>query len=122
KPPAEIQGESLRPILRGRTPGDWRQSMYYRYYEYGDEGRGGWHRVRPHYGVRTHRYKLIHFQDDEIDAWELFDLERDPRELNNVYDNAAYADVVKRLKAELKRLRAHYGDSKELTGKLLEMP
>ena len=111
KPPAEMQGQSLRPILRGRPPSDWRKSMYYRYYEYGDEGKGGWHNVRPHYGVRTHRYKLIRFHDGDFDAWELFDLEQDPREVNNVYENPAYADTVKQLKAELKRLQERYGDS-----------
>ncbi len=122
KPPAEMQGQSLRPVLRGRPPSDWRQSMYYRYYEYGDEGRGGWHSVRPHYGVRTHRYKLIRFHDGDFDAWELFDLAQDPHEVNNVYEHPAYADTVEQLKAELKRLRARYGDSEELTRKLLETP
>jgi arylsulfatase A-like enzyme len=121
KPPREIQGASLRSILRGRPPGDWRQSMYYHYYEYGDEGKGGWHRVHRHYGVRTRRYKLIRFYNG-IDAWELYDLEKDPHELNNVYGNAAYTDVVERLKAELTRLRAQYGDSEQLTRKLLETP
>ncbi len=109
-PRVEIQGESFRSILRGHTPSDWRRSMYYRYYEYGDEGQGGWHKVRPHYGVRTQRYKLIHFRNG-IDAWELYDLEKDPHELKNVYANPAYADTVKRLKAELKRLQDRYGDS-----------
>ena len=121
KPPAEMQGASLRPILRGRAPSDWRASMYYHYYEYGDEGKGGWHNVRRHYGVRTKRYKLIHFYGG-IDAWELYDLERDPREVNNIYNDAGYADVVKRLKVELKRLRTSCGDSEELTRKLLEGP
>ncbi len=121
QPAREMQGESLRPVLRGRAPADWRASMYYHYYEFGDEGKGGWHNVRRHYGVRTKRYKLIHFYGG-IDAWELYDLEHDPHEVNNIYDNAAHTDVVKRLKAELKRLRASYGDSEELTRKLLETP
>jgi arylsulfatase A-like enzyme len=85
--------------------------MYYHYYEYGDEGKGGWHRVRPHCGVRTQRYKLIHFHDDEIDAWELFDLRNDPHELKNVYDDPEYASVIDPLKAELQRLRHLYNDS-----------
>jgi arylsulfatase A-like enzyme len=120
--PTDMQGVSMRPVLAGHTPSDWRRSMYYRYYEYGDEGKGGWHRVRPHYGVRTQRYKLIHFHDDEIDAWELFDLRNDPHELKNVYDDASYVGVVDRLKAELKRLRIQYRDSEEPAGKLPETP
>ena len=79
--------------------------MYYHYYEY-----PGAHMVKRHYGVRTKRYKLIHFYHD-IDAWELYDLERDPHELNNVYDDPRYASIVKELKAELQRLRKHYGDT-----------
>ena len=85
--------------------------MYYHYYEY-----PGWHAVKRHYGVRTKRYKLIHFYYD-IDAWELYDLQKDPNELNNIYDVPAYADVVKKLKAELKRLRKQFGDFDELLTK-----
>jgi arylsulfatase A-like enzyme len=109
-PPAEMQGVSLRPVLRGRPPRDWRDAMYYHYYEYGDEGRGGWHRVRPHYGIRTQRYKLIHFRDAEIDAWELFDLKKDPNELENVYDDPSYASIRDKLKRRLRELRDHYQD------------
>jgi len=103
--PADMQGRSFRQSLLGNTPGDWRTSMYYHYYEY-----PGAHMVKRHYGVRTQRYKLIHFYND-IDAWELYDLQEDPHELNNVYDNPAYSDVVQNLKAELERLRQHYGDT-----------
>ena len=110
KPHADIQGRSFRSIMQGHTPADWRESMYYRYYEYGDEGRGGWHRVRPHYGVRTKRHKLIHFLDG-IDAWELYDLRKDPHELKNVYADPAYAPDVKRLKVELTRLQHQYRDT-----------
>ncbi len=69
--------------------------------------------VKRHYGVRTRRYKLMHFYYD-IDVWELYDLEADPRELHNVYDDPAYEDVVRELKEELERLRKKYGDSDEL--------
>ena len=109
--PADMQGRSFRQLLQGQTPGNWRTSMYYHYYEY-----PGWHAVKRHYGVRTKRYKLIHFYYD-IDAWELFDLQNDPNELNNVYAGPAYADVVIELKAELERLRKQYGDSDGLTKK-----
>ncbi len=105
--PADMQGQSLRSVARGKVPPDWRTSMYYHYYEYPH----GWHNVKRHYGVRTDRYKLIHFYYD-IDAWELYDLKKDPHELNNVYDDPAYAAVVKELTAELKRLREKYGDTR----------
>ncbi len=99
-----MQGRSLRPVLRGRTPEDWRKSMYYHYYEY-----PAVHSVKRHYGVRTERYKLIHFYHD-IDEWELYDLKTDPDELRNVYADPQYVDIVKDLKAELTRLRAEYKD------------
>ncbi|KPK75325.1 MAG: sulfatase [Phycisphaerae bacterium SM23_30] len=112
--PEDMQGESFAEILRGKRPRDWRRSMYYHYYEY-----PGSHQVKRHYGVRTQRYKLIHFYYD-IDAWELFDLEKDPHELNNVYGDPAYIDITKELKAELERLRKKYGDSDELTQKIMK--
>ena len=110
--PDDMQGESMRPLLRGETPGDWRASMYYHYYEY-----PGAHSVKRHYGVRTKRHKLMHFYHD-IDAWELYDLERDPRELNNIYDDPANAALVATLKAELERLQKLYADdtATEVTG------
>jgi arylsulfatase A-like enzyme len=103
--PDDMQGRTIRRVLRGRRPRDWRKSMYYRYYEY-----PAVHSVKRHYGVRTQRYKLIHFYHD-IDEWELYDLRKDPREMKNVYDDPAYADVVKQLKAELKRLRTKFKDT-----------
>ena len=103
--PADMQGESIAPILQGNTPGNWRKSMYYHYYEY-----PGAHSIKKHYGVRTGRYKLIHFYYN-IDEWELYDLAKDPREMNNIYGDASYADTVKELKAELKRLRTKYKDT-----------
>jgi len=74
--------------------------------------------VKRHYGVRTKRYKLMHFYHD-IDAWELYDMKKDPDELNNVYSDPAYAKVVMEMKTELKRLRRQYGDSDELAQKIL---
>ena len=102
--PSDMQGRSLTSLLRGRTPSDWRDAMYYHYYEYPAS-----HMVRRHYGIRTKRYKLIHFYHD-IDAWELYDLRKDPRELNNVYGNAAYTPVVTELKGRLKQLQEYYDD------------
>lgn len=105
--PNDVQGRSLRPLLKNNKKIDWRDSMYYHYYEYPH----GWHTVKRHYGVRTHRYKLIHFYND-VDIWELYDLKKDPHELNNVYDDPDYSAVVTRLKKELKRLRKKYRDNK----------
>ncbi len=98
--PPEIQGRSLVPLLRGQPPKDWRTSFYYQYFEY-----PVWHRVRPHHGVVTDRYKLVRFDGPDLDAWELFDLREDPRELRNVYDEPARQPVVAELKRELQRLR-----------------
>jgi len=111
--PADIQGESIKSILLGKTPGHWRTSMYYHYYEY-----PGAHSVKRHYGIRTQRYKLIHFYYD-IDCWELYDLEKDPHELNNVYSDPAYAKMVKKLTKELRQLQAKYKDSDELAHSML---
>jgi len=112
--PADIQGRSFRSLLKGKTPKDWRTSMYYHYYEY-----PGAHAVKRHYGIRTKHYKLIHFYYD-IDAWELYDLQKDPNELNNLYSDPAYADTTAQLKTELQRLRKRYGDSDELAQKFLK--
>jgi arylsulfatase A-like enzyme len=105
KKPADMQGKSIRRLFAGKTPKSWRTSVYYHYHEY-----PAVHSVKRHYGVRTQRYKLIHFYHD-IDEWELYDLKKDPREMKNVYHDPAYADVVKELKAELQRLRAKYKDN-----------
>lgn len=103
--PNDIQGESLLPLLKkDKAPTDWRKSLYYHYYEYPGE-----HSVKRHYGVRTDRYKLIHFYKD-IDTWELYDLQTDPKEMNNLYENAEYFDIIKELKTELKRLQIQYDD------------
>jgi arylsulfatase A-like enzyme len=99
--PDAMQGRSLVPLLRGERPADWRTSIYYQYFAWPD-----WHMVRRQYGVRTARYKLIHFY--EIGEWELYDLSRDPDELVSVYADPAYAEVVARLKDELTRLREAY--------------
>lgn len=101
--PDDIQGRSLVPLLKDRTPDDWRDSVYYHYYEY-----PGVHMVQRHYGVRTDRYKLAHFY--ELGEWELFDLEEDPHELTSVYDDPDYAEVQQKMKQELRRLQDYYED------------
>ncbi len=113
KIPQSMQGRSLRPILRGKTPKNWRQAIYYHYYEY-----PGWHSVKRHYGIRTQRYKLIHFYYD-LDAWEFYDLQTDRHELNNRYDDPAYQKIIRQLKAQLQKLRDEYGDSEALTKSFL---
>jgi len=102
--PPDIQGRSLLPLMAGRHPAAWRSSIYYHYYEF-----PAVHMVAKHYGVRTERYKLIHYY--ETDEWECFDLERDPNELNNVYGDPAFSEVVAELKVELNRLRGYYADT-----------
>ncbi|MBT6283464.1 MAG: DUF4976 domain-containing protein, partial [Phycisphaerae bacterium] len=98
--PERMQGQSMVPILKGDTP-TWRDSMYYHYYEY-----PGAHSVQKHEGVRTERYKLIHYY--EIDEWEMFDFKSDPNEMINLYDNPAYAGVQNELKQKLKALKVQY--------------
>ncbi len=112
--PEDIQGRSLKQILEGNSPEDWREGMYYHYYEY-----PGWHLIPRHYGVRTDRYKLIHFYYD-VDIWELYDLQEDPYELTNQIDNPEYAEVEDQLRDKLKYLRDKYEDSDELSQEYIE--
>jgi arylsulfatase A-like enzyme len=111
KIPADMQGRSFLPILQGSKPGDWRTSMYYRYYHYPQD-----HRVQPHYGVRNERYKLIYF--NKIDQWELYDLEKDPHELKNLYADPAHTETVKKLRGELYRLKKELKDDNQFQEKL----
>jgi arylsulfatase A-like enzyme len=101
--PAEMQGRSMMPILRGQTPADWRQEFYYHYYEH-----PAVHNVARHYGIVTDRYKLVYFYEPEFNYWELFDLKNDPMELKSVYGDPKYAPVRKQLHADLDKLRAQY--------------
>lgn len=103
--PADMQGVSLLPLLRGEHPAGWRRSLYYHFYEYPAE-----HMVRRHYGVRNDRWKLIHFYND-IDQWELYDLQEDPHELRNLYGLPEYAAPRREMTDELVRLQTQYGDT-----------
>ena len=114
--PAYMQGTSFLPLLRGERVDNWQTSMYYRYWMH-----LAGHNIYAHYGVRTLDHKLIYYYADALDQpgaiddpkepeWELFDLKQDPMELNNVYDDSAYADIVRDLKTELRRLQTRVGD------------
>lgn len=103
--PVDMQGKSLRNQLKGDET-ELRDAMYYHYYEYPY----GWHKVKRHYGIRTKDYKLIHFYYD-VDVWELYDLEKDPNELINQYDNPEYKEVVEGLRIRLKELQNQYQDT-----------
>ena len=102
--PDDIQGLSLVPLLKGEHPDDWRTALYYHFYEYPAE-----HMVKRHYGIRTDRYKLIHFYND-IDEWELYDMQNDPHELDNLYGKEGYDDLTAELKSRLLSLQEQYGD------------
>ena len=111
--PSNIQGKSFRNIVN-QTHSEWRDAIYYTYYEYPSV-----HMVKRHYGVRTHRYKLMHFYYD-IDEWEMYDLEEDPSEMNNIYDNPEYVNIKDMMHERLVDLRNKYGDSDELNEMHLE--
>ncbi len=118
KAPADMQGRSLRPLLQGNTPKDWRTSMYYRYWMHLAD-----HGVPAHYGLRTERYSLIYYYGQPLGMrgainrptppeWELFDLQKDPEQMNNVYHNPAHAETVRQLTAELQRRKKEAGDTR----------
>ena len=100
--PESMQGRSLVPLLGDAPAEDWRDAIYYHYYE----GEDATHRVHRPEGIRTERYKLIHYY--LIDEWELFDLESDPDELRSVYDDPEYSQVRAQLESRLTELRAEY--------------
>jgi len=121
--PDFMQGSSFAPILAGETPADWQQAMYYRYWMHGSH-----HNVWAHYGVRTHRYKLIYFYADPLEhvspdecakgdwerhepAWELYDLEKDVKEIRNVFHDPEYATVRAEMIELLDTLQSRVGDT-----------
>jgi arylsulfatase A-like enzyme len=114
--PRKMQGASLRSFMKGEHPSKWRKSMYYRYWAHLIS-----HEVPAHYGIRTEKYKLIHYYGESHGIkgtvhrstpaeWELFDLDKDPMELNNVYSDPIYEATVRELKQELQSLKQQYGD------------
>ena len=113
--PSDMQGESLIPLLKGENDKWDREAVYYHYYEY-----PAVHMVKRHYGIVTQEYKMAHFYYD-VDEWELYDRLKDPRELNNVYDDPEYASIVRDLTSQLAELRKKYKDSKELDQKYIQI-
>lgn len=115
KTPTLSQGVSFRENLKGNTPKRWRQSMYYRYWTH--------EHTRPaNLGIRNHRYKLIYFYGDPLDAtgsekepmpptWEFYDLKNDPSEDINHYATPKYRRVVRKLKKEINKLALEFGDA-----------
>ena len=102
--PQDIQGDSYLPYLMGEKPDHVRDAIYYHYQEYPAE-----HAVKRHYGIRTERYKLIHFYND-VDEWEFFDLQKDSLEMNNLINDPAYAQLIEEHKVKLKALQEKYDD------------
>lgn len=100
--PEDFQGKSLKSLVENNSEGVFRDAIYYHYYDF-----PAFHMVKRHYGVRTDRYKLMHFYDDN-DQWELYDLEKDPTEANNLYGDKQYAEVQSQLHTRLKELQAQY--------------
>jgi arylsulfatase A-like enzyme len=111
--PDDLQGQSFRKVVSGKSA-TFRDHAYYTYYEYPAE-----HSVMRHHGIRTDKYKLIHFYHD-MDYWELYDMEEDPSEMNNVYNKPGYAIVQAAMKKKLNEVRESYGDSDELDKAHLE--
>ncbi|MGP1993257.1 sulfatase family protein [Zobellia laminariae] len=104
--PDDMQGKSVVPLLKGKAPKNWRKSMYYHYYEY-----PGAHAVRRHEGVANKRYKLIRFYGEDVpngEEWEFYDLEKDPSEMNNIYNSSTMAKQISEMKKELDKLRVQY--------------
>jgi arylsulfatase A-like enzyme len=116
--PNYMQGRSIMPLLEGETPSDWTDLAYHRYWMNQDDI----HNAYAHYGIRTHDYKLIYWYNEDCreeganpgtdePEWELFDLKKDPRELNNVYHDPAYAETVKEMTAKLDAEMLRIGDT-----------
>ncbi|MGL4519485.1 MAG: sulfatase family protein [Phocaeicola sp.] len=100
--PSDIQGASILPLLQSDEKAEWRNSLYYHFYEYPAE-----HAVKRHYGIRNDRYKLIHFYND-INVWELYDLQNDPSEMHNLYGDPSYGKVKEEMHQELMKLEEQY--------------
>jgi arylsulfatase A-like enzyme len=108
----DMQGQSMLPLFKNKK-GPVRDAIYYHYYENGE------HAVSPHFGIKTKRYKLIRFYQ-RVESWELYDLEADPHEMNNLYGKKDYEKITAGLKIKLKQLIHKYED--EDAAKLFSTP
>ena len=125
KVPEQSQGQSFRNNLKGHTPKNWRKSTYYRYWTH--------HEIRPaHMGIRNERYKLIFLYGDPLNmrdsdkqpttpSWELYDLQNDPLENHNIYNDPQNAKLIKALKEEMLELRHQYGDEDQDNPKMQQI-
>ncbi len=123
--PQQAQGRSFRANLRGEKPADWREEMYYRYWTH--------HGIRPaHMGIRNERYKLMFLYGDRLNTtgsdsvattpvWEFHDLQEDPYEDRNTYNDPKYAAIIKEMKTELLKLREAYGDTDAETPRMKQI-
>jgi arylsulfatase A-like enzyme len=102
-PPSQMQGQSMLPLLKNKNA-KGRDAIFYHYYEKGE------HAVSPHFGLRTKRYKLIRFYD-QVNSWELYDLQTDPSEEHNVYGKKGYERLTADMKNKLGRLIEKYDDN-----------
>jgi len=102
KIPEDMQGVSMKKLLTTGKDKEWRKEIYYHYYE---KSFG----LTRHYGIRTERYKLIHFYDP-VSSWELYDLKKDPKEMKNLYHQPGYEKLIEQLKQHLKALQQQYKD------------
>jgi arylsulfatase A-like enzyme len=113
--PKEIQGKSMMPLIRDPKV-SIRTSAYYHFYEFPGE-----HSVLKHFGIRTSRYKLIRFYDHK-NFWELYDLQKDPHEMKNLYGQKKYADITADLKKQLEQLCIEYKDKDALNALAKNLP
>jgi len=127
--PSYMQGVSFRNNLIGKTPADWRKSIYYRYWMNDD----GAHHVPAQYGIRTERYKLVYFYAKALGMsgsfqgynlepeWELYDLKNDPNEMHNIYKDPANKNLIAQLKKELLQLKEKYKDQDSKYPEMVEL-
>lgn len=125
KSPEGTQGRSFKDVLAGKTPKDWRKSIYYRYWTQ--------HDIRPaHIGVRNERYKLMFLYGDRLNmtgssdykstpSWEFYDLQKDPKENHNAYGEKEYESVIREMKKEMMRLREEVKDTDEGEIRMMEI-
>ncbi|MCP4850097.1 MAG: DUF4976 domain-containing protein, partial [Verrucomicrobiaceae bacterium] len=111
KTPQNMQGMSLVPILKNGRAENWRKSIYYHYYEFPSV-----HMIPRHYGIRTERYKLMHFYQFG-NEWEMYDLQEDPDELQNIYGKTGKEKLQEDMKKQLVAIRKYYDDNTDVAEK-----